>query len=567
MYRLTFTLFSSCLIALTGCGGGSDSNSFFDPGSGSDSGSSSSYDSNVPSRADSYCIHTNIARTGLTANDPLLPQQWYLINTGQNAYSSCAGIAGNDINLPESLWSDVTGSGVNVGILDTEIDSSHPDLTLSGSVDYDGATFVGDHATSVAGIIGAIKNNNKGGSGIAPEASLYGFNILNSDNQYSTWYGALGETGKLSASLDIFNQSFGYGKVAQPQSYDTNMHSFYENGVETLRSGKGALYFKAAGNNYSEYNNVCTGLNTNDFGLPCQNASMDPDNNIPYNMVVAAVNAKGKASSYSSSGSSVIFSAPGGEYGVNNPAIIAPTDLENNSTVDGNDDYTKKFNGTSSASPMAAGVAALILEKKPTLGWRDVRHIMLTTADKIDSSIPAAVLTWNNGQRLTAEPAWQNNGAGHHYHNWYGFGRINAQAAVTAAGSYGSNLPAQQTKTETSPTLNLAIPDNSATGTSYTLTVASGNNLTVESVQVKLEFSHTYVSDLQIQLTSPSGMVSVLMTPRNGMGVAVTNQELVLLSQAFYGEDSLGDWTLEVFDTNGDDTGTLHDWSMTVYGH
>ncbi|MFG1488417.1 proprotein convertase P-domain-containing protein, partial [Oceanospirillum sp. HFRX-1_2] len=205
-------------------------------------------------------------------------------------------------------------------------------------------------------------------------------------------------------------------------------------------------------------------------------------------------------------------------------------------------------------------------EKKPTLGWRDVRHIMITTADKVDDTRPASTLNVN-GSNLTAEPAWQNNGAGHHYHNWYGFGRINAQAAVTAAGFYGSNLPAQQTKTETSPTLNLAIPDNSATGTSHTLTVASGNNLTVESVQVKLEFSHTYVSDLQIQLTSPSGMVSVLMTPRNGMGVAVTNQELVLLSQAFYGEDSLGGWTLEVFDTNGDDTGTLHDWSMTVYGH
>lgn len=572
MYRLTFTLFSSCLIALTGCGGGSDS--FFDSGddpSNNSSNPSPTYASPTPSRADSYCIHTNIARTGLTANDPLLPQQWYLINTGQNAYSSCAGIAGNDINLPESLWSDVTGSGVKVGVLDTEIDSSHPDLTLSGSVDYDDATFVGDHATSVAGIIGAIKNNNEGGSGIAPEASLYGFNILNSENNAS-WSEALGGSG-ISTGLDIFNQSFGYGKVQRPQTYNDSIHQDYQNGATTLRSGKGALYFKAAGNYFEEYNNVCIGLNTNDFGLPCQNANMDRDNNIPFNMVVAAVNAKGKASSYSSSGSSVIFSAPGGEYGNSNPAIIAPTDKdketdpENISSVDGNNHYTKNFNGTSSASPMAAGVAALILEKKPTLGWRDVRHIMLTTADKIDSSIPAAVLTWNNGQRLTAEPAWQNNGAGHHYHNWYGFGRINAQAAVTAAGSYGSNLAAQQTKTETSLTLNQAIPDNSATGTSHTLTVASGNNLTVESVQVKLEFSHTYVSDLQIQLTSPSGMVSVLMTPRNGMGVAVTNQELVLLSQAFYGEDSLGGWTLEVFDTNGDDTGTLHDWSMTVYGH
>ncbi len=508
----------------------------------------------------------------MTGLDPLLSQQWHLENTGQKAYSQSSGTAGEDLNIPTSLWNQVTGQGVKVAVLDTCIDYAHPDLAANldqtNSVDFSQSTKTGDHATSVAGIIAAERNNGRGGSGIAPEASILGFSILNSDNSYSNWEKALGKVGEPSENVDIFNQSFGYAKVSQVYSYDTSFHSFYKWGVENLRDSKGSLYFKSAGNYYENYGNVCgsSGVQANANNLPCQNANMDPDNNIPYNMIVSALNAKGISSSYSSTGSSVVFSAPGGEYGVNNPAIIAPTDLDNNSSVDGESGYTSKFNGTSSASPMAAGVAALILEKKSALGWRDVRHIMITTADKVDDTHPASTLNVN-GSDITTEPAWQNNGAGYHYHNWYGFGRINAQAAVTAAGSYGSNMATQQIKTLASGTLNQAIPDNSATGSSHTLTVAPGNDLTVESVQVKLTLSHTYVSDLQIQLTSPSGMVSVLMTPRNAMGTAVTNQELVLLSQAFYGEDSLGDWTLEVFDTNSGDTGTLHSWSMTVYGH
>ncbi|MDX1319049.1 MAG: proprotein convertase P-domain-containing protein, partial [Oceanospirillum sp.] len=300
---------------------------------------------------------------------------------------------------------------------------------------------------------------------------------------------------------------------------------------------------------------------------PCQSANMDPDNNIPYNMVVAALNAKGMASSYSASGSSVLFSAPGGEYGVNNPAIITTDDINNNSSVNGQNGYTSKFNGTSSATPMVSGVAALILAKNPNLGWRDVRHILISSAKKVDNDIAAAMLIWETGETLTTEPTWQTNSAGYHFHNWYGFGLINAQAAVEAAGNYGSNLPAQQTKYQTSGTLNQAIPDNSNTGTSHILSVSEAEKLTVESVQIRLMLSHLYLSDLQVQLTSPNGMKSVLMTPRNGMGTSISNKEMVLLSQAFYGENSLGDWKLEVFDTNGGDTGTLHSWSMTIYGH
>ncbi len=519
-----------------------------------------------------WSVSQSLTSSTGSGTDPLLADQWHLVNTGQTAYSSSGGTAGEDIDLPGSVWSDVTGHGVTVAVLDTSIDYNHPDLfnnlNTQKSCHFTNSSSAGDHATSVAGIIAAEKDNAKGGAGVAPDSTVIGLNILNSDNTYAKWSVALGNAAENAASAAVFNQSFGYSKLGGLFSYDSTFHSYYLNGVTALRNGKGALYFKAAGNYYTDYGSVCTdpAVNANSNGLPCQNANMDPDNNIPFNMVISAVNASGTSSSYSSTGSSVIFSAPGGEYGTDSPAIITPDDLNNSSSVNGHYGYTAKFNGTSSATPMASGVAALILEKNPNLGWRDVRHIMLTTADQIDASRASSSLNLSNGT-LTTEPGWQTNSAGNKYHNWYGFGRINANSAVSAVGSYGSNLPAQQTKYQTSGTLNQAIPDNSNTGTSHILSVSEAEKLTVESVQIKLMLSHQYLSDLQIQLTSPSGMKSVLMTPRNGMGTSISNKEMVLLSQAFYGENSLGDWKLEVFDTNDGDTGTLHSWSMTIYGH
>lgn len=562
----------TCLFLLSACGDESDYIFLQEEDDAPVNMTPVTYKTPVPARSNGTCLAASASPTTL-ANDPLLAQQWHLSNTEQNAFSNCAGIAGIDINLPESLWVTTTGSGVKIGVLDTDIDVTHPDLTnnlnAANSIDFNGSTFAGDHATSVAGIIAAEKDNGEGGAGIAPAASISGLSILNSDNTNTSWAKALGKNGEVSANLDIFNQSFGYVKIESiigDYSYNASFESYYKSGVQNLRDGKGALYFKAAGNYFEDYG-VCESLESNSHGLPCQSANMDPDNNIPYNMVVAALNAKGMASSYSASGSSVLFSAPGGEYGVNNPAIITTDDINNNSSVNGQNGYTSKFNGTSSATPMVSGVAALILAKNPNLGWRDVRHILISSAKKVDNDIAAAMLIWETGETLTTEPTWQTNSAGYHFHNWYGFGLINAQAAVEAAGNYGSNLPAQQTKYQTSGTLNQAIPDNSNTGTSHILSVSEAEKLTVESVQIRLMLSHLYLSDLQVQLTSPNGMKSVLMTPRNGMGTSISNKEMVLLSQAFYGENSLGDWKLEVFDTNGGDTGTLHSWSMTIYGH
>jgi subtilisin-like proprotein convertase family protein len=86
-------------------------------------------------------------------------------------------------------------------------------------------------------------------------------------------------------------------------------------------------------------------------------------------------------------------------------------------------------------------------------------------------------------------------------------------------------------------------------------------------VQVKINLAHSYSGELGIELTSPSGTTSMLFNPRNAFGTAnnLTNQ--ILLSNAFYGEQGSGNWTIKVVDTLASDTGTITDWSIKIFGH
>ena len=129
-----------------------------------------------------------------------------------------------------------------------------------------------------------------------------------------------------------------------------------------------------------------------------------------------------------------------------------------------NMNYTKCMNGTSSATPMVAGVAALVLQANPNLGWRDVRVILAKTARQNDSS----------------NTEWAPNGAGYHFNPNYGFGVVDAGVAVATAATYSVYLPAEKTYTTLSSP-NLAIPDNSATGVSST-TTSSGTTTMRPSV-------------------------------------------------------------------------------------
>ncbi|CAM9939838.1 unnamed protein product [Chrysoparadoxa australica] len=560
----------------------------------------------------------------IVQGDTLFEYQWHLLNTGQNNFAAASGTEGVDLNIEEAYRTNITGVGVTVAVSDSGLDLTHTDIddnlfnlhkNYFLSSPYLGSpqprTRNGDHGTSVAGIIAAEGWNSLGVRGVAPGALVSGFRYI----------GSAGDTARVldqaSGPYSIFNYSYGYAFTNYVFSWDDT----YEDHVldmflNTGRNGKGAVYVKAAGNSYAECNYFDSsyykieGLNL----CFAHNANVDQDNVIMPMIVVGALNADGQKSSYSSTGSSLWISAFGGEYGDDKPAIltidqagcangysrtgISGTDFETGTrSLNSDCDYTHTFNGTSSAAPMISGIVALMLEANPALTARDVKHILASTAEVVNDSSFTGRIPHIDGDFFdlvghTYEQGWVQNAAGYYFHNHFCFGKVNGDAAVTMAKNYTSALGTlyvmnnnfEDATYKTSP--NSAIPDANPTGLSSYMYV--NDSLTIEHVQVQVNITHGRPGDLGIELTSPSGTKSILMNINNallipddsgGSPVWVADlTDFVMASNAFYGENSRGIWTLKVIDglsgstgTEFDDassqTGTLVDWSINISGH
>lgn len=520
--------------------------------------------------------------------DPLYKHQWYLDNTGQSNFASNGGIAGEDINANDAINDGKTGLGIIVAVADEGLEIAHEDLVdnvvvggsynfVDDSTDTTNPSANGDHGTSVAGIIASTGWNNIGGRGVAPFASLKGFNFLQVQTLESE-LNSLG-AGNYAKDVDIFNQSFGTDNLSDYE-ITPELEAQYLDGVSN-----GAVYVKSAGNGFyslgllQSVSAMRCGAAI-EQGLSCQNANMDATNTLPYNIIVAALDANGKKSSYSTAGASIWLSAPGGDLWPN--TSIFSTDQSGceqgytqGSSVYGADDpncnYTNNFSGTSAAAPIVSGVIALMLETNPNLTWRDVKHILASTADQVDAQIPTTILV--NTQKTPtiitydAEPPWLVNAAGYKFHNYYGFGRINAGAAVAMAKDWNSDnftnfaTPEWQ---QSSP-INTAIPDLNTAGLTHTIT--NNNTLTIEAVQIRVNVQHTFTGELSIELTSPSATRSVLMNAYNGFYWTQDLDNMVLLSNAFYGENATGDWTLKIVDLGNGDFGELQNWAIRIFGY
>jgi hypothetical protein len=102
----------------------------------------------------------------------------------------------------------------------------------------------------------------------------------------------------------------------------------------------------------------------------------------------------------------------------------------------GNRDYNNAFGGTSYSTPVIAGVSALLLSINNRLTWMEVREILRGTAAKIDPNNVNAVGRWVDTQnRISTDPAY----TGPFFSQFYGYGRINAAAAVVGARDYAHN--------------------------------------------------------------------------------------------------------------------------------
>ena len=537
----------------------------------------------------------------VTANDPLYQYQWHLDNTGQKNFATNAGTAGQDINVDGVITAGYTGTGIIVAVVDQGLELAHEDLSgnvvSGGSWDYvqndNDPTLIstgGDHGTHVAGQIASAGWNGKGGRGVAPSASLKGFNIINNGVQTTANFVASHGGASYAQDVDIFNQSYGSTRISSSVANAT-IHAQYVSAVNNLRSGKGAIFVKSSGNGYTRVGYrgsyyFCDTLWGFSTGLTCQNATADPTNAMPENIVIGALQATGVKSTYSSSGAALWVSAPGGEYGWTHPAIMTTDDSgcsrgrvqsgasgnafnnQGNHSENSSCNYNSQMNGTSSAAPITSGTIALMLEANPALTWRDVKHILATTSTQVDAS-KADISTNINGLGWVAIPAWTTNDAGHKFHDWYGFGRVDVGAMISAAKAYTAGSLGTLNITDyadnTSGTINMAITDNSATGITNAISVSESE--IIEAVQVKINISHACSGEIGVELVSPAGTRSVLFTPFSFFQCSDNMVNFILTSNAFYAEETDGDWTIRVIDASNNDVGSLTDWSIRFYEH
>jgi len=385
-------------------------------------------------------------------NDPLYQYQWHLKNTGQD-FGIIQATPGEDINV-EPVWEQgITGKGVVVGVIDSGVDMFHPDL--KDNIDWEDSynyinksqntTPIGDepitstdsyifaHGTAVAGIIAAKGWNGIGTRGVAPDAKIAAFNsltFLEGQESEDALSGVNLQTARILDSLvrnlnhiDIYNNSWGGDTTSLLDDNDTQSYDIQTTyGVKFGRDGKGAVYVKAAGNEGNESNANYEQFATNGNWI-----------------VVGALGADGKATDYSTPGSAILVSAPGGgvnsDYVKENLLEIVTTDLAGDKRgfdriddfasiqphfdVKGNEnyDYTYRMNGTSAAAPIISGVVALMLEANPNLTYRDIQIILAKTARKNDPN----------------DSEWRVNAAGLHFNYKYGFGAVDAEKAVTLA--------------------------------------------------------------------------------------------------------------------------------------
>ncbi|MFK7949135.1 MAG: S8 family serine peptidase, partial [Saprospiraceae bacterium] len=335
-------------------------------------------------------------------NDPLFADQWSIENLGTSTYPGATADSDMDVN---DAWAISTGSGtIKVAVLDEGVDLSHPDLINNLLTGYDatGQGSAGDvsgddaHGTACAGIIAAEGNNSLGMAGVAYSCKIIPVRIAYSDANGS-WVTSNTVIGNAitwawqTANADVLSNSWGGGGAS------TTITNAFNDAITQGRGGLGASVLVAAGN---------------DNGAVSYPATLSDV------ISVAAMSmCNERKNPNSCDGETWWGSNYGNELDIAAPGVkIVATDISGSAGYDSGD-YTSTFNGTSSATPNAAGVMALILSVNPTLTEAQARVILESTCDKAGTYTYSSTVGHPNG-------IWNVE---------MGYGRVNALAAVNAA--------------------------------------------------------------------------------------------------------------------------------------
>ncbi len=481
---------------------------------------------------------------GAALGDPYFTSQWHLLNTGQRG-----GVSGEDVRATQAWAQGQKGEGVRVAIVDEGVDFTHEDLSdnLSQPLSYDylgnAPLSLAEHGTCVAGLVAARDDNGVGLRGVAPRSNLVSYNLLQdltAANELDAMVRGKQSNAVSSNSWGDADDGTGLLTFAEPAWLQG-----VSEGTATGRGGLGTVYVWAAGNGGDAF--------------AVDNANYDGQTNSRFVLSIAGVGDDGRKVTYSEDGSNVLVAAPTmgrADHGLSTTDITGSLGYNNGSVAGdtSNASYTDLMNGTSGSTPIVAGIAALVLQAKPELTWRDVRRVIAYSARKNDA----------------AEPGWATNLAGLHVNHKYGFGVPDASNAVMIAKAFVAGAPERSFATAlVSPAAQ--IPDNTATGASSAVTVSGSGVGHVEFIEVTMTISHPRSGDLEIVLDRGAGPLDVLSVPHSCARVGGVEQCSPVQGWTFgtvrhLDEPADGVWTLRVNDRQGGNAGTLQSWKLTFWG-
>ena len=473
-------------------------------------------------------------------NDPLYACQWHL-----------NGPDYTNIGV-ESAWAEgAMGEGVTVAVVDDGLDPAHVDLreNVNTALNYDYTESGGiydpfeHHGTHVSGII-AARDNGVGVRGVAPRATIYGYNFLAAPSLFNE-ADAMSRNAVVTA---VSNNS--WGPLDGPElSFATSFWEMSVNaGIITGYDGKGTFYVFSGGNGHLRGDDSNLDELVNYFGVTA----------------VCSVNTSGNRAGYSEMGANLWVCAPSNNRTGPQGATLGILTTENS------DRYVRDFGGTSAAAPIVSGVAALMRSANPELTWRDLKLILAASAVKNDADNSG----WAEGARRYRSASDADR---YQFNHEYGFGLVDAGAAVALAKGW-TTAPPLQVDGVGSGELSELVPDAPPTGEPTTvvseLTLDTGIGFT-EFVEVNVAFLHSSFRDLDIELESPSGAVSKLAVHFDTFTDYYDPlDDFVPLRGVFrfgsarhLGEDPNGVWKLRVTDRIHVVDGAFKGWNLIVYGH
>ena len=509
-------------------------------------------------------------------NDPLFPSQWYLANTGQR------GRTGIDINL-QPIWGRYDGTGVVVAVNDDGVDLGHPDLVANLLLDkvYDPARDTvgqglsgGDaeanaHGTVVAGIVGMVDDNGTGGVGIAHEARIVAARVLGGGMPADANAKVIQSNIAAGAMVSVnswgtdaaFTENFGPGGSETDRTWGAAVTQAFTEG----RAGRGIVFVVASGNERASGADSGMSNWTGNRGT----------------IAVAAVDDQGVIAEYSTPGAGILISAPGGlgngsqgtDSGYGIPSADISGVLGYNTTDGAAGDYAYQNQGTSYATPMVGGVAALMLQANPLLGFRDVANILALTARKTDVDNASWVQLQGSQWNLTGQA----------YSRDYGYGLVDAAAAVRLAEGWmgGTNAATNFLSAQgQSASPASALPDG--TGDRLTVSATVAADIVVERVEVTLDIQAAVPSQLAATLISPAGTRLKLFDGPLAKAPGAEDPDtawpgaFTMGVAGFLGERGQGTWQVELLDKDSglpawttqvaDGVATLSGFSIKVWG-